>query len=51
MVLAKIFWRRFRCDACGRLFELPLDDPVLPVHAPRAGSGEDCCDGRDAVPA
>jgi hypothetical protein len=51
MVLAKIFWRRYRCEVCGRLFDLPLDAAVLPAHAPRGGSQDICCDGADAVPA
>ena len=45
--LPRLFWRRFRCEVCGRLFELPPDNPVLPIHSPRrrdAGAAE--CPGR-----
>jgi hypothetical protein len=46
-MLAKLYWRRFRCADCGQLFELPRDDTTLPRHA---RAGEDC-PGCDAVPA
>jgi hypothetical protein len=49
-MLATLYWRRFRCGACGRLFLLPLEDTTLPVH-PRARTATDRCAGDDAVPA
>ena len=52
MVLAKIFWRHFRCESCGSLFQLPLNDPTLPPHGPRGRRGEgNLCAGADAAPA
>jgi hypothetical protein len=50
MLLAKIFWRRYRCAECDHFFELPLDDTTLPPHA-RTRDGSDPCTGCDAVPA
>jgi hypothetical protein len=49
-MLAQLFWRRFRCGACGQLFTLPLDDVTLPDHAPRRAAGEGCV-ATDAIPA
>jgi hypothetical protein len=52
MLLAKIFWRRYRCETCGGLFELPLDDPTLPPHAPRGHDvDDDLCASAGVVPA
>jgi hypothetical protein len=48
-MLPKLYWRRFRCGACGQIFQLPLDDVTLPRHAPRRGDG-DGCRADDAVP-
>jgi len=52
MLLAKIFWRRYRCEACGGLFELPLDDPTPPPHGPRGRRPNgNVCAGVAVVPA
>ena len=52
MILAKIYWRRFRCEVCYRSFELPLDNLTLPPHRPLpAGREGDACRGKVAVPA
>ena len=50
MLLAKLYWRRFRCAECGQLFALPLDDTTLPAHR-RARDGHAACRGDDAIPA
>ncbi len=52
MLLAKIYWRRFRCEDCGSLFELPLNDPTLPPHGPRGRRADgNLCAGATAAPA
>ena len=51
MLLPQLVWRRFRCEVCGRLFELPSDIRMLPVHAPRrTGNDGTPCPGREPVP-
>lgn len=51
MLLAKIYWRRFRCDGCGRVFTLPLNDTTLPAHAARGRTESTDCHGQAALPA
>jgi hypothetical protein len=50
MLLAKIFYRPFRCESCGRLFDLPLCDVTAPPHA-RRGYAAEACEGTAVVPA
>ena len=41
-MLAKLYWRRFRCADCHRPFTLPLDDFTLPAHTRGRGASEPC---------
>ena len=50
MILPKLFWRRYRCADCGQLFELPLNDVTLPMHAPRGQPDVPTCPGGDIIP-
>ena len=49
-MLAKLYWRRYRCADCHRPFALPLDDVTLPAHTRGRGASEPCPAG-DAIPA
>ena len=50
--LPRLFWRRVRCEACGRLFELPPESDALPAHSPRHRDAAGArCPGRDGIPA
>ena len=47
----RLFWRWWRCEVCGRLFELLLDNPTLPLHTPRRRDADGAaCPGREGVP-
>ena len=49
-MLARLYWRRFRCADCTQPFTLPLDDVTLPTHSRGRGASEPC-PAADAVPA